>query len=310
MQKPLHKCWCPKHRLLTHATEAAPTSAAPLSAVTGSFLRQQQGDLTASVAAGSRLLPPIGLPQQQHQQQEQRNQLAGQAEQTDLALSGASPAPQAHQKIVPSPSFAAALVLQQMRASQGFDALLPKGEGSTRQISMAAGTAPGLTRGSKSAVHRRLLQALQPELTAILQPDSGRPPEAASPAEALMAEHPTGPFNCTAEAVRQYHLQQRHGPAATAEVMLAEGAAEQQHKRQQFGVVLGEQQALAAPAGSIVSASAAAAAAAACDALGSIARAGAPDVQQQLQAAALPAEVHPVLVVPRVRAKKKVGAQQ
>jgi hypothetical protein len=90
--------------------------------------------------------------------------------------------------------------------------------------------------------------------------------------------------------------------------MLAEGNVEQQTKGQQCTLGPGQQQSMAAPAGKMLSAGAAAAAAVATDALGGSSGAGVEE--QLLQAAAVPAELHPVLVVPRVRAKKKIGTQQ
>jgi hypothetical protein len=183
---------------------------------------------------------------EQQQQQQQQQQLAGgpfaaAAQIGPAAAAGAgagdasmgsaegisSPEPSKQAAINPSPSFAAALVLQQMRCSKGFDLLLlgsdtepgtgldaAAADGSSGAGSVGAGAAATGAAAARSSAQRRLLEALPGSGNS--SSSNGGSMLAPPPWQQQQQPHPAGLYDSTAEASRQYHLQQQYGPYAPA----------------------------------------------------------------------------------------------
>jgi hypothetical protein len=147
---------------------------------------------------------------------------------TDAAHAGlSSPEPTQAPGINPSPSFAAALVLQQMRCSTGFDVLLlgpdaqlgepgadsSSGAGSSINAAAAAGTRGG--RGAdgrtRTSAHRRLLEAMPPSNgTSSTGPGPWQYSGSTARRDGSQA---AGLYGSTAEASREYHLEQQQQAA-------------------------------------------------------------------------------------------------
>lgn len=197
-------CWCSEH------------------------LSQQQEQQQAG-AAGSTLITT---------QQQPYLQSAGGTAGTSGAADGlSSPEPsKAGATINPSPSFAAALVLQQMRCSKGYDVLLvgpeseqagvnaPSSSSGAGSSSLAAGRAATRLPSShtRSSAQRRLLEAMPTGHNSSSSMLAAGPCEYAGAGGGHRSMQPAGLYGSTAEANRQYHLELQQqgayglmGPAAS-----------------------------------------------------------------------------------------------
>jgi hypothetical protein len=158
---------------------------------------------------------------------------------TDTATAHAglsSPEPSKAPGLNPSPSFAAALVLQQMRCSKGFDVLLlgpdtqlgepgadsSSGAGSSiNEAAAGASAGRGAAGRTRTSAHRRLLEAMPPSNGT----SSTGPWQYSGSTARRGGSQPAGLYGSTAEASRQYHLEQQQqaayggpqGPAASAQ---------------------------------------------------------------------------------------------
>lgn len=171
-----------------------------------------------------------------------------------------SPEPSKQAGINPSPSFAAALVLQQMRCSKGFDVLLVGSESQTvtaaaADSSSGAGSSGQAAAGraasgaTRSSAQRRLLEAMPVSNSSsgngLLAPTTAWQYNSGATSQAQ--SHPAGLYGSTAEASRQYHLQQQQqgGYGAPAPATSAPGPATTlllQRLQQQSGQASWQQQ--------------------------------------------------------------------
>jgi len=196
-------CWCSEHLLQQEQQQAGAAGSTLITTQQQPFLQSAGGTVGTSGAADGLSSPEPSKP-------------------------GGT--------INPSPSFAAALVLQQMRCSKGYDVLLvgpeceqagvnaPSSSSGAGSSSLAAGRAATRLPSShtRSSAQRRLLEAMPTGHNISNNMPAAGPWEYTGAGGGHRSMQPAGLYGSTAEASRQYHLELQQqgayglmGPAAS-----------------------------------------------------------------------------------------------